>query len=94
MNGFTKFANKGEGFKVLYDTVVMPIWKDKEVTEVNVKYDANGGSGEMPRETAKKNGKFTVPACEYKAPSNSTFKHWEVTYIYLFLELSFHSCSL
>ena len=79
MNGFTKFANKGEGFKVLYDTVVMPIWKDKEVTEVNVKYDANGGSGEMPRETAKKNGKFTVPACEYAAPSNSTFKHWEVT---------------
>lgn len=79
MNGFTKFANKGEGFKVLYDTIVMPIWKDKEVTEVNVKYDANGGSGEMPRETAKKNGKFTVPACEYAAPSNSTFKHWEVT---------------
>ena len=79
MNGFTKFANKGEGFKVLYDTVVMPIWKDKEVTEVNVKYDANGGSGEMPWETAKKNGKFTVPACEYAAPSNSTFKHWEVT---------------
>ena len=79
MNGFTKFANKGEGFKVLYDTVVMPIWKDKEVTEVNIKYDANGGSGEMPRETAKKNGKFTVPACEYAAPSNSTFKHWEVT---------------
>ena len=79
MNGFTKFANKGEGFKVLYDTVVMPIWKDKEVTEVKVKYDANGGSGEMPWETAKKNGKFTVPACEYAAPSNSTFKHWEVT---------------
>ena len=79
MNGFTKFANKGEGFKVLYDTVVMPIWKDKEVTEVGIKYEANGGSGEMPRETAKKNGKFTVPACEYAAPSNSTFKHWEVT---------------
>ena len=79
MNGFTKFANKGEGFKVLYDTVVMPIWKDKEVTEVNVKYDANGGSGEMPQETAKKNAKFTVPACEYAAPSNSIFKHWEVT---------------
>ena len=79
MNGFTKFANKGEGFKVLYDTVVMPIWKDKEVTEVNVKYDANSGSGEMSQETAKKNAKFTVPACEYAAPSNSIFKHWEVT---------------
>ena len=79
MNGFTKFANKGEGFKVLYDTVVMPIWKDKEVTEVNVKYNANSGSGEMSQETAKKNAKFTVPACEYAAPSNSIFKHWEVT---------------
>ena len=79
MNGFTKFANKGEGFKVLYDTVVMPIWKDKEVTEVNVKYDVNGGEGEMPQETTKKNEKFTVPACEYVAPAGSTFKHWEVT---------------
>ena len=79
MNGFTKFANKGEGFKVLYDTIVMPIWKDKEVTEVNVKYDANGGSGEMAQETIAKNDKFTIPACEYKAPAGSAFKHWEVT---------------
>ena len=79
MNGFTKFANKGEGFKVLYDTVVMPIWKDKAVTEVGIKYEANGGSGEMAQETIAKNAKFTVPACEYRAPAGSAFKHWEVT---------------
>lgn len=79
MNGFTKFANKGEGFKVLYDTVVKPIWKDKAVTGVGIKYEANGGSGEMAQETIAKNAKFTVPACEYKAPAGSAFKHWEVT---------------
>ena len=79
MNGFTKFANQGEGFKVLYDTVVKPIWKDKAVTEVGIKYEANGGSGEMAQETIAKNAKFTVPACEYKAPAGSAFKHWEVT---------------
>ena len=79
INGFAKFAGPGEAFKVLSNTTVMPIWKDKAVTEVGIKYEANGGSGEMAQETAKKNGKFTVPACEYAAPSNSTFKHWEVT---------------
>ena len=79
INGFAKFAGPGEAFKVLSNTTVMPIWKDKAVTEVGIKYEANGGSGEMAQETAKKNGKFTVPACEYKAPAGSAFKHWEVT---------------
>ena len=79
INGFAKFAGPGDAFKVLSNTTVMPIWKDKAVTGVGIKYEANGGSGEMAQETAKKNGKFTVPACEYKAPAGSAFKHWEVT---------------
>ena len=79
MNGFTKFAGPGEAFKVLSNTTVMPIWKDKAVTEVGIKYEANGGSGEMAQETIAKNDKFTIPACEYKAPAGSAFKHWEVT---------------
>lgn len=79
INGFAKFAGPGEAFKVLSNTTVMPIWKDKAVTEVGIKYEANGGSGEMAQETIAKNAKFTVPACEYKAPAGSAFKHWEVT---------------
>ena len=79
MNGFAKFAGPGEAFKVLSNTTVMPIWKDKAVTEVGIKYEANGGSGEMAQETIAKNDKFTIPACEYKAPAGSAFKHWEVT---------------
>lgn len=79
INGFAKFAGPGEAFKVLSNTTVMPIWKDKAVTEVGIKYEANGGSGEMVQETIAKNDKFTIPACEYKAPAGSAFKHWEVT---------------
>ena len=79
INGFAKFAGPGEAFKVLSKTTVMPIWKDKAVTEVGIKYEANGGSGEMAQEIIAKNAKFTVPACEYKAPAGSAFKHWEVT---------------
>lgn len=79
INGFAKFAGPGEAFKVLSNTTVMPIWKDKAVTEVGIKYEANGGSGEMAQETIAKNDKFTIPACEYKAPAGSAFKHWEVT---------------
>ena len=79
INGFAKFAGPGEAFKVLSNTTVMPIWKDKAVTEVGIKYEANGGSGEMAQETRAKNDKFTIPACEYKAPAGSAFKHWEVT---------------
>ena len=79
INGFAKFAGPGEAFKVLSNTTVMPIWKDKAVTEVGIKYEANGGSGEMAQEIIAKNAKFTVPACEYKAPAGSAFKHWEVT---------------
>lgn len=79
INGFAKFAGPGEAFKVLSNTTVMPIWKDKVVTEVGIKYEANGGSGEMAQETIAKNDKFTIPACEYKAPAGSAFKHWEVT---------------
>ena len=33
----------------------------------------------MAQETIAKNDKFTIPACEYKAPAGSAFKHWEVT---------------
>ena len=33
----------------------------------------------MAQEIIAKNAKFTVPACEYKAPAGSAFKHWEVT---------------
>ena len=79
INGFAKFAGPGEAFKVLSNTTVVPIWKDKAVTEVGIKYEANGGSGEMAQETIAKNDKFTIPACEYKAPAGSAFKHWEVT---------------
>ena len=79
INGFAKFAGPGDAFKVLSNTTVMPIWKDKAVTGVGIKYEANGGSGEMAQETIAKNAKFTVPACEYKAPAGSAFKHWEVT---------------
>ena len=79
INGFAKFAGPGEAFKVLSNTTVMPIWKDKAVTEVGIKYEANGGSGEMAQETIAKNDKFTIPACEYKAPAGLAFKHWEVT---------------
>ena len=64
--------------KVTDNVTVKAVWKNKPIPSVDVTFDANGGSGEMPKETVTKNSKYTLPSCEFTAPSGSEFLKWEV----------------
>lgn len=68
----------GDPVKVTGNVTVKAVWKNKPIPSVDVTFDANGGSGEMPKETVTKNSKYTLPSCEFTAPSGSEFLKWEV----------------
>ena len=68
----------GDPVKVTDNVTVKAVWKNKPIPSVDVTFDANGGSGEMPKETVTKNSKYTLPSCEFTAPSGSEFLKWEV----------------
>ena len=72
------FKNAGDIIKVIDNVTVKAVWKNKLIPSVDVTFDANGGSGEMPKETVTKNSKYTLPSCEFTAPSGSEFLKWEV----------------
>ena len=68
----------GDPVKVTDNVTVKAVWKNKPIPMVEVTFDADGGSGEMPNETVTKNSKYTLPSCEFTAPSGSEFLKWEV----------------
>lgn len=68
----------GDSVKVTGNVTVKAVWKNKPIPSVDVTFDANGGSGEMLNETVTKNSKYTLPSCEFTAPSGSEFLKWEV----------------
>lgn len=68
----------GDPVKVTDNVTVKAVWKNKPIPMVDVTFNANGGSGEMPKETVTKNSKYTLPSCEFTAPSGSEFLKWEV----------------
>ena len=68
----------GDLVKVTDNVTVKAVWKNKPIPSVDVTFDADGGSGEMPKETVTKNSKYTLPSCEFTAPSGSEFLKWEV----------------
>ena len=72
------FKNAGDIIKVTGNVTVKAVWKNKPIPSVDVTFDANGGSGEMLNETVTKNSKYTLPSCEFTAPSGSEFLKWEV----------------
>jgi len=72
------FKNAGDIIKVTDNVTVKAVWKNKPIPMVEVTFDADGGSGEMPNETVTKNSKYTLPSCEFTAPSGSEFLKWEV----------------
>ena len=58
------------------DTVVKALWKK---IQVNVTYDANGGSGEMTEKTQDKGSAYTLLPNTFKAPNDTKeFDTWEV----------------
>ena len=72
------FKNAGDIIKVTDNVTVKAVWKNKPIPMVEVTFDADGGSGEMLNETVTKNSKYTLPSCEFTAPSGSEFLKWEV----------------
>ncbi|MCR5460294.1 MAG: hypothetical protein K6F51_10385 [Acetatifactor sp.] len=43
-----------------------------------IRYDANGGTGNMQQERGQNGSLFTLPACSFEAPEGRRFAGWEV----------------
>ena len=51
---------------------------DKEVKQVTISFDKNGGSGEMQAVKVKANEDYKLPECTFTAPDNQEFDAWQV----------------
>ncbi len=66
----------GTAIKIDKDTVIKALWKK---IQVNVNYDANGGSGTMDGKKVDKGSDYTVLENTFKSPDDTLeFSHWEV----------------
>ena len=59
-----------------YDQSLKATWKDKEVTEVTISFDPNGGTGTMQPMKVKSGENFTLPECTYTPPEGKEFAGW------------------
>ena len=64
-------------YNVDRDTEFFAIWEDIPVVKYNVTFNANGGIGEMT--SVEYAGTYTLPVCEFTAPSGKQFKGWSTT---------------
>ena len=59
-----------------YDQSLKATWKDKEVTEVTITFDPNGGTGTMQPMKVKSGENFTLPECTFTPPEGKEFAGW------------------
>ena len=59
-----------------YDQSLKATWKDKEVTEVTISFDPNGGTGTMQSMKVKPGENFTLPECTFTPPEGKEFAGW------------------
>ena len=59
-----------------YDQSLKATWKDKEVTEVTISFDPNGGTGTMQPVRVKAGVDFTLPECTFTPPAGKEFAGW------------------
>ena len=59
-----------------YDQSLKATWKDKEVTEVTISFDPNGGTGSMQPMKVKSGENFTLPECTFTPPEGKEFAGW------------------
>ena len=59
-----------------YDQSLKATWKDKEVAEVTISFDPNGGTGTMQPMTVKSGENFTLPECTFTPPEGKEFAGW------------------
>lgn len=68
--------NVGDEITVKANVSIKAIWKDIEIINYEVIFDANGGSGSMVKVDI--NGEYTLPASTLTAPTGKQFKCWSV----------------
>ena len=59
-----------------YDQSLKATWKDKEVAEVTITFDPNGGTGTMQPMKVKSGEKFKLPKCTFTPPEGKEFAGW------------------
>ena len=59
-----------------YDQSLKATWKDKEVTEVTISFDPNGGTGTMQPMKVKSGEEFELPECAFTPPEGKEFAGW------------------
>ena len=59
-----------------HDQSLKATWKDKEVTEVTISFDPNGGTGTMQPMKVKSGENFTLPECTFTPPEGKEFAGW------------------
>ena len=59
-----------------YDQSLKATWKDKEVTEVTISFDPNGGTGTMQPMKVKSGEGFFLPECAFTPPEGKEFAGW------------------
>ena len=59
-----------------YDQSLKATWKDKEVTEVTISFDPNGGTGTMQPMKVKSGEEFELPKCTFTPPEGKEFSGW------------------
>ena len=59
-----------------YDQSLKATWKDKEVTEVTISFDPNGGTGTMQPLKVKAGEEFELPKCTFTPPEGKEFAGW------------------
>ena len=59
-----------------YDQSLKATWKDKEVAEVTISFDPNGGTGTMQPMRVKAGVDFTLPECTFTPPEGKEFAGW------------------
>ena len=66
------------GTKVIssYDQSFKATWKDKEVAEVTITFDPNGGTGTMQPMKVKSGEDFFLPECAFTPPKGKEFAGW------------------
>ena len=70
-----KEKSVGEEITIDGNIEITALWKE---IQVKVSFNANQGSGTMKDVLVNKGSKYTLPACDFTAPTNKEFKAWEV----------------
>ena len=65
-----------ENTVIVHDMKVYSVWRKPKV---NVTFEVNGGSGEMPAMQVEQGSDYVLPTCTFTPPADKEFDKWSVT---------------